>query len=47
MTRLYKVIKIGAWSDESSKHEAISAFCVLMPLVMQKSSKAVCLLASA
>ena len=46
MTWVCKVIKIGVWSDENSKHEAISAFCVLTPFVMQKSNKSGCLLVS-
>ena len=37
-----KVMKIEVWSDESSKHEAISALSVLKPFVMQKSSKSGC-----
>jgi len=46
MTRVCKVINIGVRSDDSSKHEAISAFCVLMPFVMQKSNKSGCLFVS-
>ena len=46
MTRVCKVIKIGVWSEESYKHEAISVFCVLMPFVMQKSNKSGCLFVS-
>jgi len=46
MTLVCRVIKIGVRPDESPKDEAISAFCVLMPFVMQKSNKSGCLFVS-
>jgi len=46
MTCVYMFTIIGVWSDESSRHEAISALCVLMPFVMQKSSRSGCLFVS-
>ena len=46
MTRVWKVINIGVRSDDSSKHEAISTFCVIMPFVLQKSKKSSCLFVS-